>query len=84
LNARDRQLLELRRLGLSEPQIAKAMGPFAMVLAQYRMVPVKVIEPPQNLYDTLEFNSQLIEEAMAMGRTYVADHWAELEQFLGV
>ena len=84
LNARDRQLLELRSLGLGEPQIAKAMAPFATVLAQYRMVPVKVVEPPQNLYDTLEFNGKLIDEAMTMGRDYVTSHWTELEQFLGV
>ncbi|MFL6736678.1 MAG: patatin-like phospholipase family protein, partial [Sphingomonas sp.] len=43
LNARDRQLLELKSLGMSEPQIAKVMVPIATVLSHYRMVPVKVI-----------------------------------------
>jgi NTE family protein len=84
LNARDRQRLELKGLGLTEAQVAKAMAPFEAIVAQYRLVPVKVIEPPKNLYDTLEFDAALIDQAIAMGRTYVEDHWSELEQFLGV
>ena len=84
LNARDRQRLELHALQLPEPQIAKAMAPLEMAIAQYRLVPVKVVEPPANLYDTLEFNSDLIAAAIQMGRNYVSEHWTELEQFLGV
>jgi NTE family protein len=84
LNARDRQRLELKGLGLTEAQVAKAMAPFEAIVAQYRLVPVKVIEPPKNLYDTLEFDAALIDQAIAMGRTYVEDHWSELEQFLSV
>jgi len=84
LNARDRQRVELQSLGLAGPQIAKVMAPLEMAVAQFRLVPVKVIEPPKNLYDTLEFNSALIKDAIQMGRDCVSEHWGEIEQFLGV
>jgi NTE family protein len=84
LNARDRQRIELHGLGLSEPQISRAMAPLELAIAQFRLVPVKVIEPPMNLYDTLEFDPGLIGRAIGMGRDYVAGHWSELQQFLGV
>lgn len=84
LAARDRQRLDLRGLNLTEAQIEKVMRPFESAIAHYNMVPVKVIEPDRNLYDTLEFTPQLIEQAMEMGRKYVADNWLDLKQFLRV
>lgn len=84
LNARDRLQLELKALNLSDLQIAKAMAPLQTAIAQYHLIPVKVIEPPQNLYDTLDFKPDLIGQAIQMGRDLVNDRWAELEQFLGV
>lgn len=84
LAARDRQRLDLRGLNLTEAQIEKVMRPFESAIAHYNLVPVKVIEPDQNLYETLEFKPQLIEQAMDMGRKYVADNWLELKQFLRV
>jgi NTE family protein len=84
LNSRDRLHLELKALNLTDPQIAKAMLPLETAIAQYHLIPVKVIEPPQNLYDTLDFKPDLIAQAMQMGRDLVDDRWAELEQFLGV
>jgi NTE family protein len=84
LNARDRQRIELHALGLPEPQIAKVMAPMELAVARYHLIPIKVIEPPKNLYDTLEFDKALIAQAIQMGRDYVADHWSELEGFLGV
>ena len=84
LNARDRQHLELKTQGLSDPQIAKVMVPLENAIAQFRLIPVKVIEPPQNLYDTLDFKPELIAQAIQMGRDVVNDRWTEIEQFLGV
>ena len=84
LNSRDRLHLELKALGLTDSQIAKAMLPLQTAIAQYHLIPVKVIEPPQNLYDTLEFDPRLIAPAIQMGRDLVHERWAELEQFLGV
>jgi len=84
LNSRDRLHLELKALGLTDPQIAKAMLPLETAISQYRLIPVKVIEPPQNLYDTLDFKPELIAQGIQMGRDLVDDRWAEIEQFLGV
>lgn len=84
LAARDRQRLDLRGLNLTEAQIEKVMRPFESAIAHYNMVPVKVIEPDMNLYETLEFTPQLIGQAMDMGRKYVADNWLDLKQFLRV
>ena len=84
LNSRDRLHLELKALNLTDSQIAKAMLPLETAIAQYHLIPVKVIEPPQNLYDTLDFDPRLIAQAIEMGRDLVNERWAELEQFLGV
>ena len=84
LAARDRQRLDLRGLNLTEAQIEKMMRPVESAIAHYNLVPVKVIEPARNLYETLDFTPQLIEQAMDMGRKYVADNWLDLKQFLRV
>ena len=84
LAARDRQRLDLRGLNLTEAQIEKMMRPVESAIAHYNLVPVTVIEPARNLYETLDFTPQLIEQAMDMGRKYVADNWLDLKQFLRV
>lgn len=84
LTARDHQRRELTALGLSPQQVTRIMRPFEDEIARFRLVPVKVIEPATDLYDTLEFDPVLLRQNMARGRKYVADHWAELAQFLGV
>jgi len=84
LNARDRLHIELKALNLSDPQVAKVMLPLETAISQFHLIPVKVIEPPQNLYDTLDFKPELIAQAIQMGRDVVNDRWAEIEQFLGV
>ncbi len=84
LTARDRQAIELRGLGLTATQIDKVMRPFQAEIERYRLVPVKVIAPEQNFYDTLEFEPALIAKAIAHGEKCVDKNWAELKQFLGV
>jgi NTE family protein len=84
LTARDRQAIELRGLGLTPTQIDKVMRPFQAEIERYRLVPVKVISPEQNFYDTLEFEPALIAKAIAHGEKIVDKNWAELKQFLGV
>ena len=84
LAARERQRLDLKGLNLTDAQIDKVMRPFESTIAHYNLVPVKVIEPDRNLYETLEFRPDLITQAMDMGRKYVEDHWLELKQFLRV
>ena len=82
LNARDRQRLDLRALGLTSPQIEKVMGHLEQAIQKYRLIPTDIIEPPENLYETLDFDSALIAKAMQMGRDYVEEHWPRLERFL--
>lgn len=84
LNARDRQHLDLKAMGLTSTQIEKAMRPVEAAISQYNLVPVKMIEPPRNLYETLEFQPKLIGEAIKMGRDLVDEKWEEIAQFLGV
>ena len=47
-------------------------------------MPVKVIAPDRDLYDTLEFQPKKIEEAIELGDRFVEDNWGELQQFLGI
>lgn len=84
LNARDSVHVQLKAQGLSDPQVAKVMLPLENAIAKFNLIPVKVIEPPQNLYDTLDFKPDLIAQAIQMGRDVVNDRWTEIEQFLGV
>src|SRR4030095_15398384 len=84
LTARDRQQIALRELGLTAPQIEKVMRPFMNEIERFRLVPVKVIAPDENLYDTLQFEPALIRKAIAAGEKCVNSNWADLKQFLGV
>lgn len=84
LTARDRQLIALRQLGLTAAQIDNVMRPLHAEVERFRLVPVKVIAPDRDLYDTLEFQPKKIEEAIALGDRFVEDNWGELQQFLGV
>jgi NTE family protein len=84
LTARDRQLIALRELGLTTSQIDKVLRPFQNEIERYRLVPVKVIAPEENLYDTLHFEKALIDKAIKAGEKIVNDNWTDLKQFLGV
>jgi NTE family protein len=84
LTARDRQAIALRGLGLTAAQIDEVMRPFQNEIERYRLVPVKVIAPEENLYDTLHFEPALIAKAIDAGEKLVDANWEELQQFLGV
>lgn len=84
LTARDRQLIALRQLGLPANQIENVMRPLQAEVERFRLVPVKVVAPDQDLYDTLEFTPKKIKDAIALGDSFVENNWPELEQFLGV
>jgi NTE family protein len=84
LTARDRQLIALRQLGLQQQQIDNVMRPFQAEVDRFRLVPVKVIAPDRDFYDTLDFNPPDIKMAIAAGNQFVDDNWADLQQFLGV
>ena len=84
LTARDRQLITLRQLGLTAAQIDSVLRPLQAEVERFRLVPVKVIAPDQDFYDTLDFKPAKIKQAIAAGDAFVEAHWPELQQFLGV
>jgi NTE family protein len=84
LTARDRQQIALRQLNLTPAQIETVMRPLQAEVERFRLVPVKVIAPDQDLYDTLDFKPAKIKEAIALGDAFVENNWPELQQFLGV
>jgi len=84
LTAQDHQRRELTSAGLASSLIDRIMRPLEDETSRFRLVPVKVIEPDEALYDTLDFDPALLRQNMDKGRDYVADHWPELAQFLGV
>ena len=71
--------------GLGRLIVHSTLGqPLNAEVERFRLVPVKVIAPDRDLYDTMEFQPKKIEEAIALGDKFVEDNWAELQQFLGV
>ena len=83
LTARDRQLIALRQLGLTTAQIESVMRPFQAEVERFRLVPVKVIGPAEDLYDTLHFDPADIKRAITIGDQLVEDSWPDLQQFMG-
>lgn len=84
LTARDRQQIALRQLNLSPAEIDGVMRPLQAEVDRFRLVPVKVIAPVVDLYDTLDFKPAKIREAIAAGDAFVENNWPDLQQFLGV
>lgn len=84
LTARDQQRGRLRQANLDPATIDRIMEPFEAQISRFRLVPVKVIEPAEELYDTLDFVPALIAKAIANGRKHVEENWDELARFLGV
>ena len=84
LLAEAKQRDELIALGLTPAQITQAMKPLHDEIERYRFVPTMVIQPPSDLYATLEFVPALIAENIERGRQAVRDKWSEIAAFLGV
>lgn len=83
ITARDRQLIELARLGITGSQAHKVTRPLDAEIARYSMARIEVIEPVENLYDTLEFDPAKLREAMDRGRQAVEEAWPRLEPLVG-
>ena len=84
LRAATAQEAKLVALGLTPAQVNEAMAPLRARIDQYALIPTMVLEPPGNLYETLEFIPHLIDENIARGRKMVRDRWSEIAAFLGV
>ena len=84
LRAATAQEAKLVALGLTPAQVNEAMAPLRARIDQYALIPTMVLEPPGNLYETLEFIPHLIDENIERGRKMVRDRWSEIATFLGV
>ena len=84
LRAATAQEAKLVALGLTPSQVDEAMAPLRARIDQYALIPTMVLEPPGNLYETLEFIPHLIDENIERGRKMVRDRWSEIATFLGV
>ncbi|MFL0355729.1 patatin-like phospholipase family protein [Erythrobacter sp. GH1-10] len=84
LLAEEKQRAELSALGLSQADIDRVMQPLHDEIKRYKFVPTMVLQPPTDLYETLEFVPELIAENIKRGRRMVRDRWSEIASFLGV
>ena len=79
---KQRELLEAR--GMTQADIDAVMQPLVDEIGRYKFVPAMVIQPPSDLYDTLEFVPELIAHNIERGRQAVRDDWSAIAAFLGV
>jgi NTE family protein len=82
LTARDRQQVELGRLGITGPNADKVMKPLRIELAKYRMARVEVLEPDAEHLDTLDFDPAKIKAAIQAGREAVEASWDRIEALI--
>ena len=82
LTARDRQQVELGRLGIAGPNADKVMNPLRNELLKYRMARVEVLEPAEEHLETLEFDPAKIKAAIAAGREAVEANWDRIETLI--
>ena len=75
---------ELEATSLDAATIDKVMAHFDTLVSRYKLVPIKVIEPDTDLYDTLDFVPELLEQNIQRGREAVLSQWDDLSAFLGV
>jgi len=80
--ARGSQFRALEGLGISGQQAASILRPLDVQLAKYRFVPNCVIEPEREFMDTLQFEPDKFDEAMAAGRAAVGRMWESIEPLL--
>jgi NTE family protein len=82
LTARDRQQVELGRLGITGANADKVLNPLRVELAKYRMARVEVLEPEVEHLDTLEFDPVKIRAAIQAGRDAVEGNWDRIETLI--
>ncbi|RJF90709.1 patatin-like phospholipase family protein [Sphingomonas cavernae] len=80
--AREAQVRALAREGLTGAAAARVLAPIDLQLSRYRFSPIRIIEPPREVSDTLEFKPAKIRAAIEAGRRAVSDQWSTLEPFL--
>jgi NTE family protein len=80
--AREAQLQALQAIGVTGANASSVLRPLDVKLAEYRFAPIRVIEPEENLLDTLKFDPAKIRLAIEAGRAAVAREWESIEPLL--
>jgi NTE family protein len=73
--ARAAQAKALAASGLPQAEIEKVLKPLDKTLADYRIVPVRVLEPAEDFADTLEFSKTAIAKSIDAGAKAAAKAW---------
>lgn len=82
LAARDQVFRDLEATGHSGVEATRLLLALDRQIAAYRFAQVRVIEPAQEFSETLEFDPNKIEAAIAAGRKTVDDNWPTLQSFV--
>ena len=80
--AREAQMRALQAEGIGSVQAARILRPLDQQISRYRFAPIRIIEPEEEVSDTLEFNPVKIRAAIDAGRRAVDREWEALEPLL--
>lgn len=82
LAARDQMFTALEAAGHTATEAAKLLAALDRQLSEYRFAQIRVLEPEEDFYDTLEFNPALLAKAMQAGRDAVDKNWDTIKVVL--
>lgn len=82
LAARDQMFTALEAAGHTASEAAKLLTAFDRQLSEYRFAQIRVLEPEEDFYDTLEFDPVLLAKAMQAGRDAVDKNWDTIKVVL--
>ena len=80
--AREGQLRALQAAGIGGAEAARILHPLDVQIARYRFAPIRIIEPDEEVAETLEFDPAKIRAAIDAGRRAVDREWDALEPLL--
>lgn len=80
--AREGQLRALQAAGIGGAEAARILHPLDVQIARYRFAPIRIIEPDEEVAETLEFDPQKIRAAIDAGRRAVDREWDALQPLL--
>lgn len=79
LAARGQMFTALEAAGHTASEAARLLAALDRQLSEYRFAQIRVLEPEEDFYDTLEFNPGLIAKAMQAGRDAVDENWETIK-----
>ena len=82
LVARAAQARALADAGVTGTQAKAVLAPLDAQLARYRFAPIRILAPPREFSDTLEFDPAKIRAAIEAGRKAVADDWPAIQALI--